>query len=167
VIIGLVISSVSGAVNPIMGFLMGKAMFTMMLPDKDAMKEQTWEYALYMLIVAIGAFIAIFVVRFSFGIVGENITMNMRTNMYHSVLKKSISWFDMKENAAGVLTSVLASDAAQLQGASMEGLGIMIESLFGMIVGVLIALILSWEISLVCFGLSPFMMVGGAIQAKF
>jgi hypothetical protein len=62
----------------------------------------------------IGACISLcsgFTKGFSFGIVGENITLNIRHMLYQSIVKKNIGWFDQRDNAPGVLTSVLASEA--------------------------------------------------------
>mmetsp|Transcript_8767 Transcript_8767/g.6512 ORF Transcript_8767/g.6512 Transcript_8767/m.6512 type:complete len:99 (+) Transcript_8767:2409-2705(+) len=73
----------------------------------------------------------------------------------------------MRENAAGVLTSVLASDASQLSGASTEGLGIILESIFGLLCGIVISFIFSWRISLIALAVAPCMMIGGALNAKF
>mmetsp|Transcript_43681 Transcript_43681/g.42198 ORF Transcript_43681/g.42198 Transcript_43681/m.42198 type:complete len:136 (+) Transcript_43681:586-993(+) len=94
VILGLIISAVNGCVWPAFGALMTKCIFSLMNPDKDAMKDEAWDWCLYMTITSIISFIAIFVVRFSFGVVGENITSSIRYSMYKAVLKKPIGWFD-------------------------------------------------------------------------
>ena len=86
----------------------------MMNEDLEVMKEDTEGWSLYMLLVSLVSLFAIFFTRFCFGIVGENITKNMRENLYFSILKKSIGWFDLKENAPGVLTSTLSNDASAL-----------------------------------------------------
>ncbi len=138
-----------------------------MIPDKERMKEESWNWALYMFFCAIVSLVAVFIVRFAFGVVGENITLNIRNSLYGSILKKDIGWFDRKENAAGIITTVLASDASALNGASTEGLGIMLESSFGLGCGVVIAFIFSWKLSLVALACCPLMVIGGAANAKF
>jgi len=167
VLIGLLFSCINGCVFPACGCLISKCLFSLMNPDLDEMKEETWRWCLYMFLASLVSLFAVFIVRFAFGVVGENITLNIRTTMYNSVLKKSISWFDDKENAAGILTSVLASDASSLSGAGTEGLGIMIEATFGMLCGIVIAFVYFWQLSLIALGVSPLMMIGGAINAKF
>jgi hypothetical protein len=37
--------------------------------------------------------------------------MNMRQALYSAIVKKNIGWFDKRENAPGILTSTLASEA--------------------------------------------------------
>ena len=64
-----------------------------------------------MFIVSLASFINVFFVKFLFGIVGENLTLRMRHALYEAFLKKHIGWFDKRENAPRVLSSVLASEA--------------------------------------------------------
>jgi ABC-type multidrug transport system fused ATPase/permease subunit len=102
-----------------------------------------------------------------FGIVGENITINVRQKLYYSILKKNMGFFDDRENAPGVLNSVLASDVQALNGASTEGTAVILESLFGMVVGIALGFSYNWKISLVALGCVQFMILGGAINTKF
>ena len=64
-----------------------------------------------MLIIAILSFLACFGHKFSFGYVGENITLKIRKNLYRKILEKHQGWFEEKDNAPGVLTSTLSNDA--------------------------------------------------------
>ena len=74
------------------------------------MRNDTDKWCLYILICAIVSYIVVFVGKFSFGVVGENITLRMRHLLYSSIVKKHMGWFDNRDNASGIITSVLASD---------------------------------------------------------
>lgn len=52
-----------------------------------------------------------FLQKFLFGIVGENITLGMRDKLYRTLLQMDIGWFDSRDRAAGILTTVLANEA--------------------------------------------------------
>ena len=78
--------------------------------DLEQMRKDADFWILWMFIASLISLCTAFVQKFSFGIVGENITINMRHRLYEAILKKSIGWFDLRDNSAGVLTSVLASD---------------------------------------------------------
>ena len=97
---------------------------------------------------------------------GENITLNVRHTLYNSIVKKSIGWFDRRENAAGVLTTVLASEAQVLNGASTEGFGVIIESTGAIICGVTLGFVFSWRLSLVALACTPLQVLGGSMNAK-
>lgn len=120
-----------------------------------------------MFICCITSFITGFTQKYLFGVIGENITINIRKNLYGALLKKNIGWFDNRDNAPGVLNSVLASDVQALNGASTEGTAVVMESTFAMIVGIVIGFSFNWKISLVALGCVPFMVIGGAINTKF
>lgn len=81
-----------------------------MHPDRDYMKTETERWVLYIFIAGIVSFLATFIYKSSFGIIAENITINIRRKLYGSILQKHIGWFDVKDNSSGVLTTVLASD---------------------------------------------------------
>lgn len=51
-----------------------------------------------------------------FGIAGEKLTMRLRVQMFTSMLRQEIGWYDQKENGVGALCSRLSSEAAQVQG---------------------------------------------------
>lgn len=77
---------------------------------------------------------------------------------------KSIGWFDLKENAPGVLTSTLASEVQTLNGASTEGASVIAESFFALVAGLIIGFCYSWKITLVCLGCTPFLAAAGFIN---
>jgi ATP-binding cassette subfamily B (MDR/TAP) protein 1 len=82
--------------------------------------------------------------------------LNVRHKLYQSITKKAIGWFDLRENAAGVLTSVLASEAQVLNGASTEGVAVIVESTFALICGIVLGFNFSWRLSLVALACTPF-----------
>lgn len=51
-----------------------------------------------------------------FGIAGEKLTMRLRTEMFVTMLRQEIGWFDRKENGVGALCARLSGEAAQVQG---------------------------------------------------
>lgn len=67
-------------------------------------------WCLAMFICCLVSFVTGFTQKFLFGVIGENITINIREKLYGALVKKSIGWFDDRDNAPGVLNSVLASD---------------------------------------------------------
>jgi ATP-binding cassette subfamily B (MDR/TAP) protein 1 len=97
---------------PVFGALMGKMLFIMMdTSDYEILRQDSDHYCLIMLILAISAFMTGLIQKFSFGIIGENVTLNIRKKLYKSIITKHMGWFDSRDNAPGVLTSTLSSDA--------------------------------------------------------
>jgi len=168
IVFGLIVSCIQGCIFPVFGIFLTKMLFSLMISwDLEQMRSDSRRWCLYMFICAVVCFITTFTQKFCFGVVGENITLHVRHQLYQSLLKKHIGWFDARQNAPGVLTSVLASDAQTLNGASTEGLAVMCESFFALVCGIILGFVFSWKVSLVALGCVPFMVAGGSINAKF
>lgn len=110
VVIAVFLGCVSGSLFPTKASVMGKILFALLNEDKDQMKKDANFWALIMFILALVAFVAFFGKIFGFGLVAENVTWIMRGKLYEAIVKKEIGWFDDRQNAPGVLTSILASD---------------------------------------------------------
>lgn len=63
-----------------------------------------------MFILSFVSLCATFFAKSAFGRVGENITQNIRIDLYTEILRKHVGWHDDQNNAAGVLSAILASD---------------------------------------------------------
>ncbi len=85
-----------------------------------------------------------FINKFSFGVIGENVTLKIRMELYERILRKDIGWFDNKENSGTLLNSIIASDTSVINGVSTESLGTMLESMVGMFSGIGIGFYYCW-----------------------
>ena len=93
-------------------------------------------------------------------------TKELRKEIYSSLLKKHIGWFDLKENNTGALTEILSSDVYYLNGASTEAISTIIETSFGLLGGIALSFVYEWRTALVALGLAPFLTISNAIQVK-
>lgn len=93
----------------------------------------------------------------------ENVTLKIRQDLYANILQKNIGWFDLKENGASVLTSIMASETTIINGVSSESVGPQVESMFALFGGIIIGLCYCWPEALICIGLSPFIMIGSVL----
>lgn len=179
ILIGCLFQTINGMLGPVFGIFIIKTLFAMILyqPNQPAelqylfytleeMKAQVQLWVCCMVGGAVVSFIVIFFAKKAFGTVGENITLNIRSELYSSILKKHVGWHDDQENASGVLSSILASDVQTLNGVSTEALSVMAESTFAMLGGVILAFIFSWKVALVALAITPFMIIGSVIATK-
>jgi ATP-binding cassette subfamily B (MDR/TAP) protein 1 len=117
--------------------------------------------------LALGGLICMATIKSVFGVMAENITMKLRSQLYSAILRKDIGYFDKKDNAPGVISASMASDASSVNGATSEGLATALQSGFTMLAGIGIGFYFDWKLSLVCLAMSPVMMFGGAMGAKY
>lgn len=112
ILIGITVSILQGALMPIFGGVMAKMLFVLMdIYDYTEMRSESDKWCGLMLGFAFIAFLTGFGQKFSFGVIGENVTTNIRKVLYGKIIEKNQGWFDLRENAPGILTSTLASDA--------------------------------------------------------
>jgi ABC-type multidrug transport system fused ATPase/permease subunit len=100
-------------------------------------------------------------------VIGENVTIKIRKQLYQSIITKNIGWFDDKDNAPGVLSATMASDTQTINGVSSEGLASQLEAACSMLVSIGIGLGYCWQVALVCFGCVPFLIFGTIMNVKF
>jgi ATP-binding cassette subfamily B (MDR/TAP) protein 1 len=113
-------------------------------PYNDYVNDNVDEYVFW--ICGLGGLTLIFsfISKFSFGLLGENVTLKIRFDLYTSILRKNIGWFDDSGNSPSVLTSAMAQDTSIINGVSTESLATILESLFAILVGIGIGFYYCW-----------------------
>ena len=149
VAVGLIGSAVQGISWPVFGIFYVRVFFAMFEDDI----EEIGINSAILVGVTIASTVGTYFQKMSFGILAENVTKQIRGDLYSSILRKHIGWFDRKENNIGVLTGVMASDVYTLNGASTEGISTLIETLFGLIGGLIISFFYEWRTTLVALAL--------------
>ena len=76
------------------------------------------EYAVWFLLLAIGAGLVQFVSVSCLSLAGERLTARLRVKAFRAILRQEMSWFDKKSNSTGALASRLATDASEVKGVS-------------------------------------------------
>jgi ABC-type multidrug transport system fused ATPase/permease subunit len=106
-----------GASQPIFGgFLMSPVLtqlsvdldlYAILFPGLD-LETEMGIYCAWMGVFAVVTFISMFVQKYFFNRLSEEVTYQMRFSLYNAILSKNIGWFDLRENSVGVLTSSMA-----------------------------------------------------------
>uniref|UniRef100_A0A4W5MLM7 Bile salt export pump n=1 Tax=Hucho hucho TaxID=62062 RepID=A0A4W5MLM7_9TELE len=103
---------------------------------------------------------------YAFSKSGELLTRRLRRMGFHAMLGQEVGWFDDHRNSPGALTTRLATDASQVQGATGSQIGMIVNSLTNIGVAVIISFYFSWKLSLVIMCFLPFLALSGGFQAK-
>ena len=102
-----------------------------------------------------------FLQKLSFSIGGENLIKNFRTKLFEEIIYKHIGWFDNKNRAVGILTTIFAEDIQSLNGMTTETLSAFTEAILGSVISCLICFIFDWRLALVAGAVSPLLIAGG------
>ncbi|KAF4026409.1 hypothetical protein G4228_018624, partial [Cervus hanglu yarkandensis] len=103
---------------------------------------------------------------YAFAKSGELLTKRLRKLGFRAMLGQDIGWFDDLRNSPGALTTRLATDASQVQGATGSQIGMMVNAFTNIAVAMIIAFLFSWKLSLVIVCFFPFLALSGAIQTR-
>lgn len=97
---------------PLFGSTLAKMLFILLdATDLDVVRTESNKWCAVMLGFAVLSFFTGFLQKFTFGVIGENVTQRIRMRLYRHIMVKDLGWFDERDNAPSVLTSTLSSDA--------------------------------------------------------
>ncbi|CAI8032913.1 ATP-dependent translocase ABCB1 [Geodia barretti] len=164
ILIGVVGAAVNGCIWPAFAFLFGEILEVFALPPDEVLDEiHVWAGLFIVLGVVSGT--GVFLKAACFTVSGENLTARLRSLSFRAMLRQEIGWHDDEKNSTGALTTRLANDASQVQGATGTRLGTLIETAFGLSFSLIIALVYSWILTFVILGAVPILVISGLAEA--
>ncbi|CAH8603703.1 unnamed protein product [Schistosoma haematobium] len=101
-----------------------------------------------------------------FGVAAERLTKRLRSNLFDSMLKQEIGWFDRPENRAGALTAFLSTDASKVAQISGSRLSTALEAVVLVIASLVIGFIYSWQLTLVMVPFIPVLLLSSRVNMK-
>lgn len=162
---------ISGITWPAYGLLLAEAIFRLSdNPLQPKPKGQILDDGIFLagmfLIIAGAAGIANFFVGNLFSIMGEFLAKSMRVKCFEKFLSVQMSYYDISENNPGTLLTKLASDTLKINGIALSMFAVLLETLITLLVGLILSLIFSWQLSLLCLGFVPFIILASAMNLR-
>lgn len=100
-----------------------------------------------------------------FGIMGERLTLRIRTMMFKAMLRNEIGWFDDVNNTSSMLSSQLETEATLLRTVIVDRSTILLQNVGLVVTSFIIAFILNWRLTLVVIATYP-LIISGHISEK-
>ncbi|KAG0180556.1 Multidrug resistance protein 1 [Apophysomyces sp. BC1034] len=166
--LGVVGASISGAVFPIFAVMLGTAIAVISTPSKDSPGplEGSNLYAFVFVILGVAIFIGMSIQVTSFEIAGERYTNRLRSVLFKAYMKQEIGFYDEEDNSLGALISKLAVDAKNVNDMVTKVWGTLCQIVVTGFLGILVALIYSWPLTLSIICIAPFMLFEAAYISK-
>ncbi|KAK3533490.1 hypothetical protein QTP70_023359 [Hemibagrus guttatus] len=159
-------AAVNGGVNPMYSLLFSQILATFSMSDPVAQRREIDGICLFFVLVGVITFFTQMLQGYAFSKSGELLTRRLRRMGFQAMLGQEIGWFDDHRNSPGALTTRLATDASQVQGATGSQIGMILNSLTNIGVAIIISFYFSWKLSLVIICFLPFLALSGGFQAK-
>ena len=109
--------------------------------------------AVFVLGVTLGKAICEYLANYLINFVGFAIIMDLRNQLYESIIHKSMSFFH--RSSTGKLMSAIVNDIEQIQFAVSETLADFLRQCFTLIALLAVVFVLDWRLALISFGLVP------------
>jgi ATP-binding cassette, subfamily B (MDR/TAP), member 1 len=162
--LGVVLAIISGALTPIFSFMLSRLLFEVAEGAQDVSVVNTFGAIILLLSIANG--LAAGLKFLVFETAGQLWVSHLRTVCYRLVLAQDKRWFDRSENAAAKLCQVLTRDGDDARSliSSVISQSIVVVSMLA--VGLIWALVLGWQLTLVGFAIGPVFIVTMVVQSR-
>ena len=162
--LGVVLAIICGALTPIFSFVLSRLFFEVAKGAQDVSIVNTFGGIVLALAIADG--LACGLKFLVFETAGQLWVTHLRTTCYRLVLSQDKRWFDRSENAAARLCQILTRDGDDARAliTSVISQSIVVFSMLS--VGLIWALVVGWQLTLVGFAIGPVFIVTMVVQSR-
>lgn len=128
--------------------------------DPNIIRQKAAELSIYYICMGIAAILSSSIQFWGIAQVGERISLRLRSDLFESLMRREIEFFDYEENNIGSLTTRLSDDSRLVNKSTGEALAKEFQAFFTLTIGMGIGLSASWKIALVVLASFPINIAG-------
>ncbi|KAI9533317.1 Multidrug resistance protein 1 [Dissostichus eleginoides] len=166
ILVGTICAIINGVMQPLFAIIFSNIITVFANPDQAVVRTRASYFSLMFVLIGAVSFVAMFLQGFCFGKSGELLTLKLRLGAFKAMMRQDLGWFDNPKNSVGALTTRLATDAAQVQGATGVRMATLAQNLANMGTSIIISFVYGWELTLLVLSVVPFMALAGAVEMK-
>ncbi|KAK9314461.1 P-loop containing nucleoside triphosphate hydrolase protein [Lipomyces starkeyi] len=158
-VIGTVCAAINGLGHPVISILYALSVtsFGNGLAEYDIMDKNIRVYAGVFFALGWIQSSAFFLCNATLSFVGQRLVRRIRYQTFRHIMRQDMVFFDQKENSTGKLTTILAQYAQSVEGLSGATLGQIMNALFNIFAGSILALSVAPKMAAAFIGCVPLM----------
>lgn len=169
VIATFVAAAIAGIVFPVFGYAFAHFIATYFSPDPEEIRDGVAKWALILVGLGVTQGLTDSIKMLGIDYCGYKVASVLRDKAFTQTVHQNISFFDMPENNAGKLCSILSADVLDVKVGSTGNVVSMVQVLAALITGLIIALCGEWRLALVilafCLLLIPANLIEGRLNS--
>ncbi|XP_030388573.1 multidrug resistance protein homolog 49 isoform X2 [Scaptodrosophila lebanonensis] len=164
---GCIAAVALGATFPIWAVFFGNFFGIMSDEDADYVRSSANKLALVFVGIGLLAGLGVLAQTYMFNTAGVKMTSRLRKTAFKTIISQEVAYFDDPKNSVGALCARLATDCSSVQGATGARIGIMVQAAATVIVGMIIAFIFSWKMTLLTLVTIPVVCFTIFLESRF
>jgi len=167
ILIGTLAAMTNGAVFPVFSLVFSEVLSDLLTTtDPEERRKNINFWCVMFIVLASGTGLANYFQNAMFGISGEQLTNRVRQMFFGAIIRQEVAFFDDTKHSTGILATKLSNDATLVKGITGERIGLTLQLLSTIVIGLIIAFTSCWELALVVLGCVPLVGMGAAGQLK-
>ncbi|OMJ16981.1 Multidrug resistance protein 1A [Smittium culicis] len=159
-------SIINGMLFPIFSIFFSKILIAFGNPDLAQQKKDTDFYALLFFIFAVIVLFSVSIRTYYFALGSLGIMRDLRKKLYFSLINQESSFFDMKENGTGIITTRLSSEPEDVYKFGSESFPMLLNAGASLVTGIAIAFTKDWRLTLIILSVIPLLAFAQASNSK-
>ncbi|XP_017865605.1 PREDICTED: multidrug resistance protein homolog 49 [Drosophila arizonae] len=164
---GCIASIMHGITFPLWGLFFGDFFGILSDSDENLVRHEGNNISYIFIGIGVMAGVGTMMQSYLFTTAGVKMTTRLRKTAFKTIVAQEVAFFDDERNSVGALCARLAGDCSNVQGATGARVGIMLQAVVTLAVGMLIGFIYSWQQTLLTTVTLPLLCLSVYLEGRF